>query len=111
MAAFNYPNTPTGNQTDNYHGVPVADPYRWLEDPESPDTKAWIEAQNKVTFKFLESIASREEIQKRLTELWDYPKASAPIRKGNRYFQLENTGLQNQDALFVKDGLDGKEKY
>jgi prolyl oligopeptidase len=108
MARLNYPDTATGSQIDDYHGVRVADPYRWLEDTESADTKAWIDAQNKVTFGFLESIPSREEIRKRLTELWDYPKASAPKRKGKRYFQNQNTGLQNQDVLFVKDGLEGK---
>ena len=108
MAVLNSPDTPTIDQTDNYHGISVNDPYRWLEDTESHDTKAWIEAQNKVTFEFLESIPSREDIRERLTELWDYPKASALIRKRGRYFQLQNTGLQNQDVLFVKEGLDAE---
>jgi prolyl oligopeptidase len=108
MPQLNYPPTTTVDQIDDYHGTLVPDPYRWLEDTESPETKAWIEAQNAVTFKFLESIPARKELQERLTELWDFPKASAPVRKGNRYFQLHNTGLQNQDVLFVKDGFDSE---
>jgi len=108
MAQLNYPPTPTGDQIDDYHGTLVPDPYRWLEDTESPETKAWTEAQNAVTFEFLESIPARKEIKERLTELWDFPKASAFVRKGNRYFQLGNTGLQNQDVLFVKDGFESE---
>ena len=105
MSQLNYPPTTSVDQIDDYHGTPVSDPYRWLEDTESPETKAWIEAQNAVTFEFLESIPAREEIRERVTELWDFPKASAFIRKGDRYFQLQNTGLQNQDVLFVKEGF------
>jgi prolyl oligopeptidase len=108
MSQLNYPPTTTEDQIDDYHGTPVSDPYRWLEDTESPKTKAWIEAQNAVTFGFLESIPAREEIRERVTELWDFPKASAPVRKGDRYFQLQNTGLQNQDVLIIKEGFDSK---
>ena len=108
MSQFKYPPTPTIEQIDDYHGMQVSDPYRWLEDTESPETKAWIEAQNKVTFDFLENIPARKEIQVRMTELWDYPKASTLFPKGDRYFQLQNTGLQNQDVLFVKE-KDGAE--
>jgi prolyl oligopeptidase len=98
-----YPPTPTIDQQDDYHGTLVSDPYRWLEDTESPETKAWIKTQNKVTFDFLENISARKDILNQMTEIWDYPKASALFRKGNRYFQLQNTGLQNQDVLYVRE--------
>ncbi len=103
-----YPVTPTCDQVDDYHGTLVADPYRWLEDTDSPETRAWIEAQNQVTFAFLENIPERERIRQRLTGLWDYPKAWAPVKRGGRYFQLRNSGLQNQDVLFVLDSLEGE---
>jgi prolyl oligopeptidase len=103
MSSFKYPATFTVEQIDDYHGTLVSDPYRWLEDTESPETKSWVEAQNAVTFAFLENIPARKEIHERMTALWDYPKASAPVRKGDRYFQLRNTGLQNQDVLFVRE--------
>ncbi len=101
-----YPPTRRGDQVDDYHGTLVADPYRWLEDTNSAETKAWIEAQNALTFGFLEAIPEREKIRARLTELWDYPKAAAPFQYGGRYFQFRNSGLQNQDVLFVQETLD-----
>ena len=106
MDKLNYPPTPTGDHVDDFHGTPVADPYRWLEDTDSPQTRAWIEAQNKLTFGFLEAIPEREAIRQRLKALWDYPKAGALLPKGGRYFQLRNSGLQNQDALYVLEALD-----
>jgi prolyl oligopeptidase len=108
MARIAYPPTHTCEQVDDYHGTLVADPYRWLENTDSPETRAWIEAQNKATFAFLDRIPEREKIRERLTELWDYAKAWAPIKRGGRYFQLRNSGLQNQDVLFVLDRLDGE---
>lgn len=103
-----YPTTQSIDQTDNYHGTLVMDPYRWLEDVDSPDTLDWIKRQNELTFRFLERIPIREHLRKRLTELWDYPKAQAPIKRGGRYFQLLNSGLQNQDVLYVLDDLTAK---
>jgi prolyl oligopeptidase len=102
---FTYPTTRTTDQVDDYHGTPVPDPYRWLEDVDSPETKAWVEAQNALTFSFLEQIPERQQIRQRLTELWDYPKAQAPLKRGGRYFQLRNSGLQNQDVLYVMESL------
>jgi len=99
-----YPATAVVEQVDDFHGTPVADPYRWLEDVDSPGTRAWIAAQNDVTFSFLEGIPARDRIRRRLTELWDYPKRWAPLERGGRYFQVRNTGLQNQDILHVMDG-------
>jgi prolyl oligopeptidase len=91
---------------DDYHGTKVADPYRWLEDPDSPETRAWVEAENKVTFDFLESIPQRAKIKERITKLWDYEKFGIPRKKGNRYFWSRNSGLQNQAVTYVADGLD-----
>ena len=88
-----YPDTKKVDQVDDYHGTRVADPYRWLEDLDSADTKAWVDAQNKVTFGYLEQIPSRDRIRKRLQTLWDYEKYRVPIKEGGRYFFLKNDGL------------------
>ena len=100
-----YPATQTIDQTDDYHGTLVPDPYRWLEDVDSPETLDWIKRQNELTFGFLEQIPARKRLRQRLTELWDYPKAQTPVKRGGRYLQLRNTGLQNQDVLFVLESL------
>ncbi|MBN2148468.1 MAG: S9 family peptidase [Anaerolineales bacterium] len=101
MPRFTYPATAKIDQVDDYHGTLVPDPYRWLEDSDSPATRAWIEAQNELTFGYLASLPERDAIRQRLTQLWDYPKAWAPLKKGDRFFQLRNSGLQNQDVLYV----------
>ena len=88
---------------DDYHGVKVADPYRWLEDADDPETVAWVEQQNALTRSLLDR-PEREAIKKRLTELFDYPRVSVPTRRGDRYFYSRNTGLQNQSVLFVREG-------
>ena len=98
-----YPHSPKIDQVDDYHGTQVPDPYRWLEDVDSPETLDWIEAQNRLTFSFLESIPEREGLRRRLTGLWNYSRFTAPFRRGGCYFQFRNTGLQNQDVLFVMD--------
>ncbi|MCE9532231.1 MAG: prolyl oligopeptidase family serine peptidase, partial [Planctomycetes bacterium] len=105
-----YPTTKRIEQFDTYHGVKVADPYRWLEDDvrKSEEVKAWVEAENKVTNAFLQAIPQREGIQKRLTELWNYEKFTAPSKIGGRYFYRKNDGLQNQSVLYVMDKLDGE---
>ena len=108
MEVLQYPDVPTVDQVDDYHGKPIADPYRWLEDANSPETKAWIESQNQLTQSFLEDIPSKEHLRKRLTNLWDYPRALAPQKVGGKYFQLRNSGLQNQDVLYWMDSLDGE---
>ena len=96
------------NIADDYFGTTVKDPYRWLEDPKSPDTIAWVEKENKLTFQFLEKVSERKKIKERLTELWDYPKYTVPIKKGNYYFFKKNDGLQNQAVLYRQEGLTGK---
>ena len=98
-----YPKTKKVEQTDDYHGTKVSDPFRWLEDDNSAETKAWVEAQNKVTFDYLKTIPEREQLKKRLTELWDYEKYSAPFKEGGKYFYYKNDGLQNQSVLYVTD--------
>ncbi|EKQ70554.1 prolyl oligopeptidase [Leptolyngbyaceae cyanobacterium JSC-12] len=104
--SFTYPSSPKGNQVDTYHGTTVADPYRWLEDPDSPETKAWIEAQNTLTFGFLAQISERDRIKQRLTQLWNYEKYGIPFKQGDRYFFFKNDGLQNQSVLYTLKSLD-----
>ncbi|HEU4563474.1 MAG TPA: prolyl oligopeptidase family serine peptidase [Gemmatimonadaceae bacterium] len=105
--AFHYPATRRSSQVDVYHGTRVEDPYRWLEDTDSPETRAWIEAQNELTFAYLATIPEREQIRQRLTELWNYPKYGVPFKRKGRYFYFQNSGLQNQSVLYVQEGLDG----
>src|SRR5947207_11547159 len=100
-----YPPARKGDVVDDYHGTKVADPYRWLEDVDSPETRGWVEAENRVTFAYLERIPERERIRRRLTELWDYPKFGAPFKKGGRYFFFKNSGLQNQAVLYTQATL------
>jgi prolyl oligopeptidase len=99
MNKLTYPVTRRSNHTDDYHGTQVAAPYRWLEDLNAPETIDWIAAQNAITFEHLSSIPRRKSIEERLTALWDFPKVGAPFKRGERYFQYRNTGLQNQDVL------------
>ncbi|HTZ08858.1 MAG TPA: prolyl oligopeptidase family serine peptidase [Acidimicrobiales bacterium] len=89
---------------DDYHGDLVADPYRWLETTDDPETRAWITAQNARTEAWLDGVEGREAIAARLAELWDYPKRGVPFERGGRWFQLRNTGLQNQAVLWTMDG-------
>ncbi|MBL8763833.1 MAG: S9 family peptidase [Phycisphaerae bacterium] len=93
---------------DYYHGTAVADPYRWLEDSDSAQTRRWIDAQNAITFPYLEAIPQRTQIQARLKELWNYERYSAPGRQGGKYFYSYNTGLQNQSVMLVTDALADK---
>ena len=100
-----YPTAKKVDQVDDYHGVKVADPYRWLEDTDSAETKDWVEAENKLTFSYLEKIPYREAIRKRMTKLWNYERFTVPELEGGRYFFQHNDGLQNQNELFVADSL------
>ena len=104
----NYPPARKSNQVDDYHGVKVADPYRWLEDLDSEETRQWVEAENKLTFSFLNSIPERAGIRDRLTKLWDYEKYGVPFKEGNRYFYTRNSGLQNQSVLYTVNTLDAQ---
>jgi prolyl oligopeptidase len=99
------PPTARGPVTDDYHGVPVADPYRWLEDPDAAETVAWVRSQNEVTFGYLQGLPEREPIRRRLTELLDYERYSVPVSRRGRLFFLRNDGLQNQSPLYVQESL------
>ena len=104
---FKYPVAPTSNHVDDYNGVKVADPYRALEDPDSPESRAWIEAENKITFDFLKTIPERDGIKKRLTEIWDYERFGVPFKEDGRYFFSKNAGLQNQNVIYTTTNFSG----
>ena len=103
-----YPESKKVDQVDDYFGTKVADPYRWLEDDQKPEVQTWIEAQNKVTFAYLDRIPYRERLKTRLTELYNYPRISAPFRRGDTYFFTKNDGLQNQSVYYIQKGMKGK---
>jgi len=105
--SLDYPQTRKGDQVDDYHGLKVADPYRWLEDDNSAETAKWVEAEDKVTFGYLDKIPYRAQVKARLEQLYNYPKYSAPFRKGEELFFTKNDGLQNQSVVYVQKGLDG----
>ncbi|MFT0813719.1 prolyl oligopeptidase family serine peptidase [Synechococcus sp. OH20] len=106
---FNYPPShPDPTVVDVYHGQPVPDPYRWLEDLDSEQTRAWIEAQNRLTFDYLQRIPARQRLLERLTQLWNYEKYSQPFKEGGRYFYFKNDGLQNQSVLYTQESLEGE---
>jgi len=100
-----YPAARKSDVVDDYHGTRVPDPYRWLEDPDSPESRAWIEAQNRLTAAYLAEIPARAALRERLTKLWNYPKYGTPFRKARRYFFFKNDGLQNQSVLYKQASL------
>ena len=102
-----YPESKKVDQVDDYFGTKVADPYRWLEDETSAETKAWVDAQNAVTFAYLDKIPYREKLKARLTQLFNYPRISAPFHRGDTYFFTKNDGLQNQSVFYVQKGETG----
>jgi prolyl oligopeptidase len=102
---FEYPETKKVDQIDNYFGVEVEDPYRWLEDDRSEETENWVIAQNKVTFDYLNKIPYKEKFKARMTELWNFETMYTPFKKGDRYFFFKNDGLQNQCVLYTMKSL------
>jgi len=108
-AKISYPQTTRMEHFDDYHGVKVADPYRWLEEDvrKSKEVAAWVKAENEVTFEYLKSIPERDGIRKRLTELWNYERYTAPHKVAGKYYFSKNNGLQNQSVLYVADTPDG----
>ncbi|MBQ5701019.1 MAG: S9 family peptidase [Alistipes sp.] len=110
QAKIDYPSTLRQDVVDNYFGTEVADPYRWLEDDNSEATAAWVEAQNQITFGYLNSLPSRNKIKARLEQLWDYPTQSAPTKHGEWYYISRNSGLQNQSVLYRKRNLNDTEE-
>ena len=107
-AVWAYPQAPRAEVVDVLHGVSVADPYRWMEDQESPELRQWIEQENAVTDAYLERIPERREIRDRLTELWNYERWGLPYEEGGRWFVSRNDGLQNQSVLYTMRSLDGE---
>jgi len=105
-----YPEARKGDVVETQFGVEVADPYRWLEDPDAPESREWIDAENEITFGWLEEIRERNDIRDRITELWDYEKYGTPSKEGGRYFFRKNDGLQNQSVLYTCRSLDDEPK-
>lgn len=104
---LSYPETKKEDVVDEYFGTQVSDPYRWLENDTASDTEAWVRAQNKVTEAYMEKIPFREDVEKRLTELFNYPRLSSPYKVGEYYFFYKNDGLQNQAVIYYQKGKDG----
>jgi prolyl oligopeptidase len=105
-----YPSARTVEQTDDYFGTTVSDPYRWMEDVDSAELKTWIDAENELTQRYLAQVPVRERMQRRLMELINFERYTAPARRGTRYFYSHNSGLQNQNVLYWHTGLDGEPK-
>src|SRR5262249_19250002 len=105
--AYLYPAAAKGAVVDDYHGTKVPDPFRWMDKADDPSTVAWVEAENALTRKVLDR-PGRAAIEKRLTELYDYPKIGVPHHRGPYYFFSKNTGLQNQSVYYVQKGLTGE---
>ena len=103
---YRYPESRKTDHIDVIHGVKVPDPYRWLEEIDSEETRAWIDAQNELTFGYLGNIGARERIRRRMTELWDYEKFDVPHKEGGVYLFTRNDGLQNQSVLYCMGSLE-----
>lgn len=108
IVPVDYPPTNKENVSDNYFGTKVEDPYRWLEDDRSIQTEEWVKEQNKITESYLSQIPSRERLKKRLTEIWNFNKQSAPFKKGQYFFCFKNSGIQNQSILYMAKTVDAK---
>jgi len=108
-SSFKYPQPRKGDTSDNYFGTKIADPYRWMEDLNSPELKQWIDAENATTFKYLDSLPVRDALKARLTELYNYPRVTPPRYVGRHYFYNRNTGLQKQSVVFTRETLSGPE--
>jgi prolyl oligopeptidase len=105
---YKYPEAMKVEVTDNYHGKTIADPYRWLEDPDADNTVAWVTKENELTAKYINSYPGRDKIEEWFTEKWNYPRYSLPYKHGTRYFFSKNDGLQNQSVLYMQKSLDGE---
>jgi prolyl oligopeptidase len=108
LSMLPYPKIKTETQTDNYHGIQIADPYRWLENDTASDVIDWVKEENKITQNYLGQIPYRAIIKNRLTEIWDFPKYSSPFKEGDWYYFFKNEGLQNQSILYRQKGLTGE---
>src|SRR5437899_871477 len=108
-SSFTYPQPRKGDVLDDYFGTKVADPYRWMEDLNAPELKKWIDAENAVTFKYLDALPLRDPLKKRITELWNYPKVTPPRYEGRHWFYNRNSGLQRQSVVFTRETVNGPE--
>jgi prolyl oligopeptidase len=105
---WSYPETKKQDVVDTYFEQQVADPYRWLENDTAAEVKEWVDGENAITNKYLETIPFRKELNSYLTKIWNFPKYGTPSRKGSRYFYMKNDGLQNQSVLYTQIGLAGE---
>ncbi|MCX6552252.1 MAG: S9 family peptidase, partial [Acidobacteria bacterium] len=105
-APYKYPDAKKADQVDDFFGTKVADPYRWLENSDAPDTRAWIDAENTITFAYLEQIPERARLKDRLTKLWNYERYGVPSREGAWYVFSRNTGLQKQAVIYKTKSLE-----
>lgn len=107
QAQLKYPQPKKVDVVDNYFGVKIEDPYRWMEDVNDPDVAKWVEEENKLTESFLSKIPFRDKLRERLTELWNYEKYSSPRKEGEYYVYSKNSGLQEQSVVYIQKGLEG----
>src|SRR5258708_22025694 len=105
--SLDYPETRKVDDVDIYHGTKVAEPYRWLEDDRSEETAQWVKAENQITFSYLDKIPYRPQVMKRLEQLFNYPRYSAPFRRGEYFFFFKNHGFPNHSVLFISKGVNG----
>src|SRR5712692_3302379 len=101
--SLKYPQPRKGDVVDTFAGTKVPDPYRWMEDLNAPEVKQWVDAENAVTFKYLNALPMRDALKKRITELWNYPKVSVPAYEGRRWFYTRNKGLERQAVVFTRE--------
>jgi prolyl oligopeptidase len=109
-AGLSYPPAARGDVVDTYHGVQVPDPYRWMEDIDSPQTRAWVEAEAKLSSDYLAAIPVRDKIAERMRRIWNFERWGAPEKYGKHWFYSHNDGLQNQAVIYVTDNLKSKGK-
>ncbi|HEY7289718.1 MAG TPA: prolyl oligopeptidase family serine peptidase [Vicinamibacterales bacterium] len=107
--ALQYPHARKGDVVDDYFGTKIADPYRWMEDLNSPELKTWIDAENTLTFGYLDHLPQRDPLKTRITALWDFPKVGLPRYEGRRFFYTRNSGLQRQALVYSRESLSGSE--
>jgi len=109
QSSLKYPQPRKGDVVDDYFGTKIADPYRWMEDLNSAEVKQWVDAENAITAKYLDSLPVRDALKKRITDLYNYPRVSIPYFEGRRWFYSRNTGLQRQNVIFTRETLAGPE--
>jgi len=108
-SSLKYPQPRKGDVVDTYGGAKVADPYRWMEDLNAAELKQWIDAENAITFRYLDALPMRDQLKKRITDLYSYPRVSVPYYRGRRWFYSRNTGLQRQSVVYTRETLKGTE--